>query len=138
VAPHGEAWGRLDAAGAARVVLNGADLGRAVEALLAADRVAAMAQAGWDVATKGPRWRPARSTCSFVPWTGRRWSQGGLMRPPAWWDRDGALPRLLAPLGAAYAAARRCAWPAACRTGRGAGDSASETSTRAGRARRRR
>ena len=27
------------------------------------------------------------------------------MRPPAWWDRDGALPRLLAPLGAAYAAA---------------------------------
>lgn len=53
VAPHGEAWGRLDAAGAARVVLNGAELGRAVEALLAADRVAAMAHAGWDVATKG-------------------------------------------------------------------------------------
>ena len=53
VAPHAEAWGRLDAAGAARVVLNGAELGRAVDALLAPDRVAAMAHAGWDVATRG-------------------------------------------------------------------------------------
>jgi 3-deoxy-D-manno-octulosonic-acid transferase len=53
VAPHAEAWGRLDAAGASRVVLNGAELGRAVDALLAPDRVAAMAHAGWDVATRG-------------------------------------------------------------------------------------
>ena len=42
-----------DTAGAARVVLNGAELGRAVEALLAPDRVALMAHAGWDVATRG-------------------------------------------------------------------------------------
>ena len=52
-APHAEAWARLDTAGAARVVLNGAELGRAVEALLAPDRVALMAHAGWDVATRG-------------------------------------------------------------------------------------
>lgn len=52
-APHGEDWARLDAAGASRVVLNGLELGRAVEGLLAADRAAAMAHAGWDVATKG-------------------------------------------------------------------------------------
>ncbi|TNC71788.1 3-deoxy-D-manno-octulosonic acid transferase [Rubellimicrobium roseum] len=52
-APHAEAWTRLDTAGAARLVRNGAELGRAVEALLAADKVAAMAHAGWDVATQG-------------------------------------------------------------------------------------
>ncbi|TNC49780.1 3-deoxy-D-manno-octulosonic acid transferase [Rubellimicrobium rubrum] len=52
-APFDEVWARLDAAGAARVVLNGAELGRAVEALLASDRAAAMAHAGWDVATQG-------------------------------------------------------------------------------------
>ena len=52
-APHAEAWARLDTAGAARVVLNGAELGRAVEALLAPDRVALMAHAGWDIATRG-------------------------------------------------------------------------------------
>ena len=51
--PHGEAWARLDTAGAARVVVNAAELGRGVEALLAPDRAAAMAQAGWDVATRG-------------------------------------------------------------------------------------
>ncbi len=50
---HSEAWSRLDTAGAARVVLNGAELGRAVEALLSPDRAATMAHAGWDVATKG-------------------------------------------------------------------------------------
>lgn len=53
VAPHGEGWARLDTAGASRVVLNGAELGRAVETLLSPDRAAAMAHAGWDVATKG-------------------------------------------------------------------------------------
>jgi 3-deoxy-D-manno-octulosonic-acid transferase len=53
LAPHAEAWGGLDAAGAARVVLNGAELGRAVDALLSPDRVATMAHAGWDVATRG-------------------------------------------------------------------------------------
>lgn len=52
-APHVEVWRRLDAAGAARQVLNGAELGRWVEALLAPDRAAAMAHAGWDVATRG-------------------------------------------------------------------------------------
>ena len=52
-APHREPWARLDAAGASRVVLNGQDLGRAVEALLSPDRTATMAHAGWDVATKG-------------------------------------------------------------------------------------
>ncbi|WP_210529268.1 3-deoxy-D-manno-octulosonic acid transferase [Rubellimicrobium arenae] len=51
--PHAAAWARLDAAGAARVILNGAELGRAVEALLAPDKAAAMAHAGWDVATQG-------------------------------------------------------------------------------------
>ncbi len=50
---HPEAWGRLDSAGAARVVLNAAELGRAVEALLSPDRAAVMAHAGWDVATRG-------------------------------------------------------------------------------------
>ncbi len=50
---HTEVWSRLDTAGAARVVLNGAELGRAVEALLSPDRAAAMAHAGWDVATRG-------------------------------------------------------------------------------------
>jgi 3-deoxy-D-manno-octulosonic-acid transferase len=48
-----EHWARLDTAGASRVVLNGQELGRAVEALLSPDRAAAMAHAGWDVATKG-------------------------------------------------------------------------------------
>jgi 3-deoxy-D-manno-octulosonic-acid transferase len=53
LAPHGEAWGRLGASGASRRVADGAELGRAVEALLAPDRAARMAHAGWDVATKG-------------------------------------------------------------------------------------
>lgn len=52
-APHSEAWARLDTAGAGRVVTNAVELGRGVEALLAPDRAAAMAQAGWDVATQG-------------------------------------------------------------------------------------
>jgi 3-deoxy-D-manno-octulosonic-acid transferase len=51
--PHAEAWARLDAAGAARVVAGTEDLGLAVEALLSPDRAAAMAHAGWDVATRG-------------------------------------------------------------------------------------
>jgi 3-deoxy-D-manno-octulosonic-acid transferase len=53
LAPHAEAWARLDAAGATRAVQNGAELGRAVDSLLAPDRVATMAHAGWDVATRG-------------------------------------------------------------------------------------
>ena len=52
-APHKEAWLRLETAGATRAVSNAAELGQAVEALLAPDRAAAMAQAGWDVATEG-------------------------------------------------------------------------------------
>lgn len=52
-APHAEAWARLDTAGAARLVPHMAELGQGVESLLAPDRAAAMAQAGWDVATQG-------------------------------------------------------------------------------------
>lgn len=52
-APHRDAWARLGAAGAARLVRNGAELGGALEALLAPDRVAAMARSAWDVATQG-------------------------------------------------------------------------------------
>ena len=44
---------RLSRAGATLQVDNQAALGRAVEALLSADRVAAMATAGWDVTSRG-------------------------------------------------------------------------------------
>ncbi len=52
-APHAAAYQRLARAGAARVVRNGADLGKTVEALLAPDRAAAMAHAAWEVTTEG-------------------------------------------------------------------------------------
>nr|WP_256371831.1 glycosyltransferase N-terminal domain-containing protein [Rubellimicrobium sp. CFH 75288] len=52
-APHTGAWGRLDAAGGARAVRNGVELGHAVESLLAPDRAAASARAAWDIATEG-------------------------------------------------------------------------------------
>jgi 3-deoxy-D-manno-octulosonic-acid transferase len=51
--PFGGAWTRLEAAGAARLVRNGAELGTAVETLLSPDRAAAMAHGAWDVATEG-------------------------------------------------------------------------------------
>jgi 3-deoxy-D-manno-octulosonic-acid transferase len=51
--PHEDAWARLEAAGAARLVRATEDLGGAVEALLAPDRAALMARAAWDVATAG-------------------------------------------------------------------------------------
>ena len=44
---------RLARAGASRAVRSGADLGLAVEALLAPDKAAAMAHAAWDVTTAG-------------------------------------------------------------------------------------
>lgn len=53
LAPHEAAWGRLAKAGGARQVASGAALGQAVEALLAPDRLAAMAHGAWDVATEG-------------------------------------------------------------------------------------
>jgi 3-deoxy-D-manno-octulosonic-acid transferase len=52
-APWEAHWQRLAAAGAARLVRTGAELGGAVESLLAPDRVAAMAHGAWDVATQG-------------------------------------------------------------------------------------
>ncbi len=52
-APWEAHWRRLAAAGAARLVRTGAELGGAVESLLAPDRVAAMAHGAWDVATQG-------------------------------------------------------------------------------------
>jgi 3-deoxy-D-manno-octulosonic-acid transferase len=51
--PHGAAYLRLARAGASRSVRTGTDLGRAVEALLAPDKAAAMAHAAWDVTTAG-------------------------------------------------------------------------------------
>lgn len=48
-----ESFGRLHRAGASRVVPVAADLGDAVGDLLAADRCARLAQAGWDVASAG-------------------------------------------------------------------------------------
>lgn len=51
--PHGPAYQRLDRAGAARIVRDGAGLGTTVEALLAPDRTAAMAQAAWEITTEG-------------------------------------------------------------------------------------
>ncbi len=51
--PHSAVYMRLARAGASRSVRSGADLGRAVEALLAPDKAAAMAHAAWDVTTAG-------------------------------------------------------------------------------------
>ncbi|MBW7920916.1 MAG: 3-deoxy-D-manno-octulosonic acid transferase [Rubellimicrobium sp.] len=51
--PHAEAFARLTRAGAARALRSGQALGHAVEALLAADRAAAMAAAAWEVTTTG-------------------------------------------------------------------------------------
>ncbi|MCC7319454.1 MAG: 3-deoxy-D-manno-octulosonic acid transferase [Rubellimicrobium sp.] len=51
--PHAGPFARLTRAGAARTIRGGQNLGHAVEALLAADRAAAMAAAAWEVATEG-------------------------------------------------------------------------------------
>jgi len=51
--PYTARYDRLVRAGATLQVDNQAALGRAVEALLSADRVAAMAMAGWDVTSRG-------------------------------------------------------------------------------------
>ncbi len=50
---HAAMLGRLEAAGAALRVAEPADLGAAVEGLLAPDRVAEMANAGWQSTTEG-------------------------------------------------------------------------------------
>ncbi len=52
-APHAAAVARLDAAGAARAVRNGEDLGATLERLLSPDRAAQLAHAAWDVASEG-------------------------------------------------------------------------------------
>ncbi|WP_281372271.1 3-deoxy-D-manno-octulosonic acid transferase [Limimaricola variabilis] len=52
-AAHGPAFARLAAAGACRAVRGAADLGQAVEALLAPDRAAMLAKSAWEVATEG-------------------------------------------------------------------------------------
>ena len=51
--PHAPRYDRLARAGATLQIDNQAGLGRAVEALLSADRVASMATAGWDVISRG-------------------------------------------------------------------------------------
>lgn len=53
VSDHAEAYARLAAAGAARIVANGESLGAAVVQLVAPDHAATMALAGWEVATEG-------------------------------------------------------------------------------------
>ncbi len=76
--PHGEAWSRLDTAGASRVVLNGAELGRAVETLLSPEQSATMAHAGWDVATKG-----AEVVNRVAELVGEALARGGVALEPA-------------------------------------------------------
>ncbi len=51
--PHAGAAARLDAAGAARAVRGGDDLGATLERLLSPDRAALLAHAAWDVASRG-------------------------------------------------------------------------------------
>lgn len=53
VAPFERHAARLNAAGASRLLRNGADLGKAVETLLAADKTAELAHAAWDVTSRG-------------------------------------------------------------------------------------
>jgi 3-deoxy-D-manno-octulosonic-acid transferase len=53
VAPFQRHAGRLNAAGASRLLRSGADLGLAVETLLAADKTAELAHAAWDVTSRG-------------------------------------------------------------------------------------
>lgn len=52
-AGHAPAYQRLASAGASRAVRSAADLGNAVEVLLAPDKAAAMAHAAWDVTSSG-------------------------------------------------------------------------------------
>lgn len=51
--PHGGSYARLERAGASCPVRGAADLGAAVETLLAPDRAAAVAHAAWDVTSSG-------------------------------------------------------------------------------------
>lgn len=52
-AGHAPFYQRLASAGASRAVRSAADLGNAVEVLLAPDKAAAMAHAAWDVTSSG-------------------------------------------------------------------------------------
>lgn len=52
-APYEAAMGRLDAAGAARAVRSGDELGATLERLLSPDRAAQLAHAAWEVASEG-------------------------------------------------------------------------------------
>ncbi|SEN59380.1 3-deoxy-D-manno-octulosonic-acid transferase [Loktanella fryxellensis] len=72
-APFAERYDRLARAGATLQVDNAAGVGRAVEALLAADRVAAMAMAGWDVTSRG-----AEATDRIVTMIRQRLDEAGL------------------------------------------------------------
>jgi len=53
VTPYQRHATRLNAAGASRLIRSGADLGPAVESLLAADKSAELAHAAWDVTSRG-------------------------------------------------------------------------------------
>jgi 3-deoxy-D-manno-octulosonic-acid transferase len=89
-AHHKDAWARLDVAGATRLVRDGAELGRAVEELLASDRAASMAHAGWDVATQGAE--VANRVADLV--------REQLTRTEPIVSAETAAPALAAPLGA--------------------------------------
>jgi len=72
-APYTARYDRLGRAGATLQVDGEAGLGRAVEALLSADRVAAMAMAGWDVTSRG-----AEATDRIVTLIRNRLDEAGL------------------------------------------------------------
>lgn len=72
-APYTARYDRLARAGATLQVDGQVGLGRAVEALLAADRVAAMAMAGWDVTSRG-----AEATDRIVTLIRNRLDEAGL------------------------------------------------------------
>ncbi|WP_394151838.1 3-deoxy-D-manno-octulosonic acid transferase [Loktanella salsilacus] len=72
-APYTARYDRLARAGATLQVDGEAGLGRAVEALLSADRVAAMAMAGWDVTSRG-----AEATDRIVTLIRNRLDEAGL------------------------------------------------------------
>ncbi|MCF7698798.1 3-deoxy-D-manno-octulosonic acid transferase [Loktanella sp. M215] len=71
--PYGTRYDRLVRAGATLQIDGAAALGRAVEALLSADRVAAMATAGWDVTSRG-----AEATDRIVTLIRARLDEAGL------------------------------------------------------------